>query len=195
MTVTSSAPAGCGASWIAVDHAGRRQEQGDHDQDRHDRPGQLDLRAPVHLRRLAIGAASPGAELHDRVSQEGRDDDEDHPGDGEHEHGQVEDRLRRRGRGREDAGDKRARVRKASHPRVRGNPRASTPEPSAPAVRRDRGSTVDACANHAHGWSSRVRKRHSQLAALTLAVARPCYTAIAVSTRAPIAGRATSIAT
>ena len=76
-----------------VNHASRRREQDQDDQDRNDRPRQLDLRAAIHLRRFAIGVRRRGAELHDGVDQETRDDDEDHPRDAQHEHRQIDDRL------------------------------------------------------------------------------------------------------
>ena len=75
-----------------VNHASRRGEQDEDDQDRNDRPRQFDLRAAVHLRGLAIGVRRRGAELHDRVDQQTRDDDEDHSRDAQHEHRQVDDR-------------------------------------------------------------------------------------------------------
>ena len=98
-----------------VDHPGRGQKQYDHDQDRNDRPGQFDLRAAIHLGRLAVAIGRAGAELYDGIRQQGKDDDKNQAGDGEDEVRKVLDRIRRSGLRLEDAGHRvvRGRIRGA----------------------------------------------------------------------------------
>src|SRR6267142_2965161 len=52
-----------------MNHTRRRKEQYNHDQNRNDRPCELDLRASVHLRRLAFGVCHTVSEFHDGIAQ------------------------------------------------------------------------------------------------------------------------------
>src|SRR5262249_25934849 len=81
----------------------RHEEEDDHDQERDHGPGQLDLRAPVDLGRLAALVAGPAAEADDRVGRQPGHDDEDEGRDAEDQVGQIPDLERRRGGGVEDA--------------------------------------------------------------------------------------------
>src|SRR2546430_11316370 len=85
------------------DVAGGGEEQDDHDEERHHRPRQLDLRAAVHLGRLATVVSRAAPVANDRVDRQAGDDDEDDGDDGQHEKGQLADGERRRGYRREDA--------------------------------------------------------------------------------------------
>jgi hypothetical protein len=80
-----------------VDYPGSGQKQHSHDQNRNHGPSQLDLRAAVHLGRLATGIARLTSKLHHRVGEQTSDDDEDNTSHDQHKHGQSDDRLRRRG--------------------------------------------------------------------------------------------------
>src|SRR5580658_7986960 len=52
-----------------MDDSGSGQEQDNDNQNRNDRPGQLNMRASVHLSRLAAGTHCSPMELNERVSQ------------------------------------------------------------------------------------------------------------------------------
>jgi hypothetical protein len=85
------------------DVPGCRQEQDDHDEKRHDGPRQLDLRAAVHLGRIAavVSRAVPAAD--DRVDCHARHDDKDARDDRKHQERQVANGERRGGHRREYA--------------------------------------------------------------------------------------------
>src|SRR5262245_38891710 len=85
-----------------MDHSCRSYKQHDHDQDRNDRPGQLNLSTPVHLGRLTVAVSGRTAELHDGVHKQSKDDHEYDCRDGEHKHRQMNNRLGRCGLGRKD---------------------------------------------------------------------------------------------
>ena len=85
-----------------MDHSCRSQKQHDHDQDRNDRPGQLNLITPVHLCRLTVGVRRPATELHDGVYKQSKDGDEYDSRDGKHKHRKMKNPLGRCGLGRED---------------------------------------------------------------------------------------------
>ena len=78
------------------------QEQDDDDQERHDRPRQLDLGAAIHLRRLDLRVRRAPAETDERVDGEARDDHEDRGRDRENDERQIADRERRGGNRRKD---------------------------------------------------------------------------------------------
>src|SRR5580692_5951205 len=52
-----------------VDHSRSGQEQDDDNQNWNDRPGQLNLRAPIHLSGLAAGIHCSPTELNDAIEQ------------------------------------------------------------------------------------------------------------------------------
>src|SRR5262249_14734049 len=84
-----------------VNHASRRGEEDEDDQDRHDRPGQFDLGAAVHLCGFMSCDRPRWRDLQDHKDEQTRDHDEDHRRDAQHEHRQIDDRAGRRGRGSE----------------------------------------------------------------------------------------------
>ena len=79
------------------DHARRRKKQHDHNQYGNNRPGKLDLVAPVNLRRLAVRIPGPMAEANQRIHQQAGDDEKDGKRNGKHQHGEIEDGMCRRG--------------------------------------------------------------------------------------------------
>src|SRR6266404_774393 len=84
------------------DVPGRHQEQHDDDQNGNHRPGQLDLSAPIYLRRLTSVVIPASSKAREGVDGQSSHDDEDDAGYPEHDQGQLADgKGRRRGR-RED---------------------------------------------------------------------------------------------
>ena len=77
-----------------VDHSGSSEKKYNHDQNRNDRPGQLNLCAPIHLGRLAPSIRDWVAEFHHDIRQQAGHNEEYHPGDGEDEKGQTKNGLR-----------------------------------------------------------------------------------------------------
>ena len=61
----------------AKDVSSRRQEQDDHNQDGHDRPGQLDLVAAIDLWGLTVSIRRTTPEADEAVGQQPSHDDED----------------------------------------------------------------------------------------------------------------------
>src|SRR6516164_7379229 len=90
---------GCRRFWSVLDgvnHAGGGGEQHRDDEDWNHRPGQFDLRAPIHLRRLSICLCPSAAELHHGVTQQTGDHQKNQSSDSEDEVRQMTNRLRRR---------------------------------------------------------------------------------------------------
>jgi hypothetical protein len=79
------------------------QEEDEDDEQRDDRPGQLDLVAAVDLWRLAVLVARPPAEARHAVGQQPGDDHEDRRADAEQQQRQGVDVVRRRRERVEDA--------------------------------------------------------------------------------------------
>src|SRR5215472_237803 len=79
-----------------VNHLGCSGEQHRNDKDWNHGPGQLNLRTPIHLSRLALCVGDPAAELHYGVYQQTEDHQKDQSSDSEDEVGQMTNGLRRR---------------------------------------------------------------------------------------------------
>src|SRR5262245_26905158 len=85
-----------------VDHSCCSQKQHDHDQDRNDRPGQLNLSTAVHLSRLTVDICCRTTELDDGIHKQSKDDHEYDCRYGKYKHRQMKNRLGWCGLGRED---------------------------------------------------------------------------------------------
>src|ERR1700690_1979577 len=72
-----------------VDPSRGGQKQDDHNQNRNDRPGQLNLRASVHLRRFAAGIHCSPAELNDGIDQQRKNNEKNDSGNNKNKDGQV----------------------------------------------------------------------------------------------------------
>ena len=78
-----------------ADRATGDQDQHHRDENRNHRPGQLDIRAAIDLRRLGPIIVYGPPELDDDVSQQSGDDDENERADDQDEHGRYVNHLRR----------------------------------------------------------------------------------------------------
>src|ERR1700756_4847128 len=83
---------GCRRLWSILDgmnHAGCSGEKNRNDQDWNHSPGQFNLRAAIHLRRLTLRVCPSAAELHQGVTQQTEDDQKNQSSDTEDEGRQM----------------------------------------------------------------------------------------------------------
>jgi len=73
------------------DYAGGSEKKNDDDEDRKNRPGELDLGAAVNLRRLPLGVATAMAVTDEGIEKKAGNDKEDDGTDGEDQHREPED--------------------------------------------------------------------------------------------------------
>src|SRR5260370_36686271 len=89
-----------------VNHSRGRQKEDNNDQNRNDGPGQLNLRASIHLRWLTLCVRHSPTEFHNDIAHYTEPDEQNQPNYTEDVMGQMADRIRWRGVRIDNAGNR-----------------------------------------------------------------------------------------